>query len=162
VRLFIERDLAGAEAMYLQAQAANSNEPLAWLFMASVHAHREHGAAALDCVDRARRLSPLDPMDHYINGVAAWATLAAGDAAGAEQLALRAMRSHCTHRPTFITLAQALALQGKEEAARAVAARLLALAPGFSVQSYLQRYPGGANPFAHRLADALHAAGVPK
>ena len=161
VRFFIERDLDGAAAQYEQALAAGPNEALAWLFMASVHAHRENGAAALECAERASELSPLGPLDHYVRGVTAWARLAAGDAAGAEALAMQAMQTNCTHRPTYVTLLQAQALQGRLNEARTTAERLRALAPGFSVRRFLQFYPGGANPFAHRLGDAMHAAGIP-
>lgn len=161
VRLFIERDLAGAETSYAQALASNPNEPLAWLFMASVHAHREDGRQALACVGQAARLLPFDTMGHYLQGVTAWSLLAAGDAAGAERHALGAMRQHCTHRPTLMTLTQAQALQGRGEAARASAQRLMAIAPGLTASQYLRSFPGGETPYARRLAQALQEAGVP-
>lgn len=161
VCMFIERDLEGALASYAQAIDTNPNEALAWMFATSVHAHRGDGRAALDAALHARTLMPLHPHGHYLDGVTAWAMIAAGDPEGAESYALRAIRSDCTHRPTYLTLTQALALQGKLQQARETAARLMALQPEFSVSSYLKRYPGGASDFARSLGDALRAAGVP-
>jgi adenylate cyclase len=162
VTLYIERKLDAAEQCYQQALAFNPSESMAWLFQSSIHAHRGHGQEALDCVARARRLSPLDPLDHYFHGFTAWAALAAGDYALAEEQALLAKRSHCTHLPTFLTLAQAQALLGKLDAAREHAKRLVQLRPSFCVSHYLEGYPGGAHhPFAHRLGQALRLAGIP-
>jgi phosphoribosylpyrophosphate synthetase len=74
---------------------------------------------------------------------------------------LMAMRQHCTHRPTLLTLTQAQALQGRMEAARASAQRLMAIAPALSASQYCQTFPGGETAYARRLAQALREAGVP-
>ncbi len=161
VQMFINRDLEGAAASYALAIRANPNESLAWLFQSSIHAHRAQGQAALACVERAARLSPLDPLDHYFNGFTAWACIAAGDYARAEQHALRAMQSDCTHRPTFLTLAQAQALLGKHDLARKTAQRLVELIPGFTVSRYLAGFPGGETDFARMLGHTLRDIGVP-
>ncbi len=161
VQMYIDRNLDGADARYVAALEANPNESLAWLFRSSVHSHRAEGQAALACVERAARLSPLDPLDHYFNGFTAWACIAAGDYARAERHALRAMRSNCTHRPTYLTLTQAQALLGKTEEARETAQQLCSLIPDFTATRYLASFPGGESPFARMLAHTLRDVGVP-
>lgn len=161
VQMYIDRNLDGAEASYIAALEANPNESLAWLFRSSVHSHRAEGGAALACVERAARLSPLDPLDHYFNGFTAWACIAAGDYDRAEHHALRAMRSNCTHRPTYLTLTQAQSLLGKSAQARETAQQLQALIPDFTVTRYLTNFPGGESPFALMLAQSLRDVGIP-
>ena len=161
VHAFIERDLDAAQLRYEQALHHDPNESLAWLYLSAVHAHRGRGEQAVQCCERARRLSPLDPLGYYYDGFAAWACLAAGQDQRALELALRSMRGNRLHLPTHILLLQSLALCGQVERARQCAQALLAVRPKMSVARYLADFPGGANAHAQRLADALRIAGIP-
>lgn len=161
VHAFIERDLDTAQSRYEDALRHDPSESLAWLYLSAVHAHRGAGDLALQCCERARRLSPLDPLGYYYDGFAAWACLAAGQDARALELAQRSMRGNRLHLPTHILLMQAQALCGQVERARQSAQALLAARPRMSVARYLADFPGGANAHAERLADALRIAGIP-
>ncbi|MBX3638032.1 MAG: hypothetical protein KF683_21890, partial [Rubrivivax sp.] len=151
VHLFLDRDVQAAQRRYLQALEANAHEPLAWLFLSSVHAHAGEGAKAMDCVTRARALSPVDPLTHFFDGFTAWSLLAAGQFGEARRFALRAMSANASHRPTYLTLTMAQQLDGDILGARRTAETALALMPDFSVRSYLARFPGGPNAHAERL-----------
>jgi adenylate cyclase len=166
---FIDRQHEVAEQRYQQALRCNENEPLAWLFLSSVHAHRGDGARALACVQKARLLSPLDPMGYYFVGFHAWAALAAQDYASAVSLAEQALRENCQHLPALITLTMAQVLAGQPDQARQTAQRLLAIgSPNrsrryFTVGGYLSGFPGGGQTeHAQRLGQALLEAGVPQ
>ena len=161
VLAFIERDLGAAQARYEDALRHDPSESLAWLCLSAVHAHRGAGDLALQCCERAQRLSPLDPLGYYYDGFAAWACLAAGQDTRALELALRSLRGNRLHLPTHILLVQALALCGQVDRAREHGRALLAARPKMSVARYLADFPGGANAHAERLADALRIAGVP-
>ena len=168
VSAFIDRQHDVAEQRYRQALQSNQNEPLAWLFLSSVHAHRGEGTQALDCVRKARALSPLDPMGYYFIGFHAWGALAAQEYGNAVVLAMQALRANCEHLPALITLTMAQALFGQVDAARQTARKLLAASSQnkarryFTVSSYLAGFPGGGDSdHARRLGDALAVAGIP-
>jgi hypothetical protein len=111
---------------------------------------------------RAEQLLPVDPTGFYRDGYGAWARLAAGEPSAAMQLARRSLQANRHHLPTYVTLAAAEALAGEHDAARVTAAALLLRRPGFSVQRYVDAFPGGINDHARRIGDALAAAGVPR
>lgn len=161
VHAFLDRDLAAARASYEQALAINRNESLAWLFLSSVHAHAGDGVAAMQCIDEARCLSPVDPLKHFFDGFTAWSLLAAQRYDEALVFARLALSANSSHRPSYFTLTMALQLAGDQVAARQVAAQVLALVPSFTVQAYLKAFPGGINAHAERLGQALREAGLP-
>lgn len=161
VHAFIERDLETAGRRYQEALSRNPNESLAWLYMSAIHAHHGDGEQATRCCQRARQLSPLDPLGYYYNGFAAWAALAARRYEEALTLAKRSMRGNRMHLPTHILLTQAHALCGQIDAAKASAQQLLALRPQMSAARYFEQFPGGPNEHARLLADALRIAGIP-
>ena len=111
--------------------------------------------------ERAIELSPLDPMRHYYDGLAASAALAVGSLDRAIELANRSLRVNRSHSPTLRALAIAQVELGAAEAARATALRILELEPGLTVRDYVARGPKGAETTRLRYASALREAGVP-
>ena len=154
-------DLDLAETRLAQALAINSNEPLAWLWNAMVHAWRGRGPEAIHCADRALSLSPLDPMVYYFSSFASQANLVGGCYERAIELATRSLRENRLHTPTLRTLAAAFVFSGRLEEARETMAALRQLEPGLTVGAFRARYPGRDSPQAGRFAAALLAAGLP-
>jgi TolB-like protein/CRP-like cAMP-binding protein len=161
VTAWAKHDLDVAERRLAQALAANSNEPLAWLWNAMTHAWRGRGADAVLSADRALSLSPLDPMIYYFNSLAGQANLIGERYERAIELSTRSLRENRLHTPTLRTLAAALVLSGRLEEARKTVRRLRKLEPGLTVGAFRARYPGRDSPQGARFADALLTAGLP-
>jgi tetratricopeptide (TPR) repeat protein len=161
VKCHMLRDLDGAMTTFNQALDMNPSDSLAWLFKGVVHSFWGEGEPALAAVVEALRLSPLDPLRHYYDGLAAPAALAAGRYELAVEFAERSLRVNRLHSPTLRALAIAQSELGQMEAARATVKQLLVLEPGLSERSYLQRSPAGANETRVAYARALRRAGVP-
>jgi adenylate cyclase len=116
---------------------------------------------AIEWGERALRLSPFDPLSW-----GAWLALFHGhflqgryeDAANAARKAIQG-NPGLSISHTF--LAAALAKRGHIDEAKVVAARLLALEPGFSIRSFCSMI-GPAPSHAASLSEALRIAGLPE
>ncbi len=161
VQTHMLRQLDRAEASLDSALALNPSDSLAWLFKGVVHSLLGQGESALGLVEEARRLSPLDPLCHYYDALAAPAALAAGQYDRAETYATRSLRVNRLHSPTWRALVIAQSELGRMEQARASLVELLTLEPTLSVKSYLSRSPAGANQTRVRYAQAMQRAGLP-
>jgi TolB-like protein/class 3 adenylate cyclase len=161
VAAWARHDLDVAETRLAQALAANSNEPLAWLWNAMTHAWRGRGAEAIQSADRALSLSPLDPMNYYFNSLASTANLVGECYERAIELAERSLRENCLHTPTLRTLAVAQVLSGRLDDARNTVSQVRELEPRLTVGTFRARYPGRDSPQFEKFAAALRAAGLP-
>lgn len=155
------RDLDGADRLLDQALEINPNESLAWLYKCVVQGFRNEGAAAMVSAERAILLSPLDPLRHYYDGLAASAALAVGNLGRAIELATRSLQVNRSHVPTLRALAIAQVESGGVDDARVTVARILELEPALTVKDYVARGPKGAEATRLRYAVALGEAGVP-
>lgn len=158
---YVRRDLDLAGERYAAALRANPNEGLALLFRAAWHAYRGEGVAAVRCAFDAQDLSPLDPLRYFYDNFTSTALLSTDDFDGAIAYGRRSMRANRSHGPTLRVLAIALALDGRLDEARDVAATLMQLEPGFTASQFADRYPGVQASRTARYADALRQAGVP-
>lgn len=161
VRANVLRDFEQAGECYTRALDLNPNDSLAWLLHGMLHAFRDEGAAALAACDRARALSPLDPLRYFYDALSASAALTAGEYERAVELARRSLQLNRSHLSTHRALTAALALAGRSDEARASAAELLARDPGFTVSHFLARTPGRGFGVSDRIAQALRDAGIP-
>ena len=154
-------DLAAADERLDRALRVNPNEPFAWLVRGVVQGFRNEGEAAYASSERAIELSPLDPIRHYYNGLAASAAVAAGKLPRAIELAQASLQVNRNHLPTLRGLAIAQVESGAIGEARLTVARILALEPGFTLRDYVARAPRGAEATRQRYSRALSEAGVP-
>jgi class 3 adenylate cyclase/TolB-like protein/tetratricopeptide (TPR) repeat protein len=155
------RRLDDAESTLNQALTLNPSDSLAWLFKGVVHSLWGRGESALELVQEAQRLSPMDPLAHYYDALSAPAALAAERYELAESYALRSLRANRLHSPTWRALVIAQSELGLVEQSQASLKELLVLDPGLTVASYLARSPAGANDTRKRYAQALRRAGLP-
>lgn len=154
-------DLDTAEANLEQALKANPNEALAWLYRSVVHGFRGEGQQAFEATEMAISLSPLDPQRHYFDALAASAAVTAGHLQRGIEFAERALRVNRNHLPTLRALTVAHAEAGHLDAARQAAARVLELAPNFTIHTYVAGAPKGAEQTRQRFAEAFSLAGLP-
>lgn len=155
------RDLDAAEQRLDRALDINPSESLAWLFKCVVQGFRGDGEAAMESAERAIALSPLDPMRHYYDGLAASAALAAHRLDRAIEWARRSLQVNRSHLPTLRALAIAQVEQGSGADARETAARIIELDPELTVAGYRASAPKGAEATRSRYAAALRDAGIP-
>ena len=160
---FMRKDLASAETYYHQAIAVNPSEPLAWLWLGMSKGFRHAGDDSMEAIERALKLSPLDPLRYYYHSLAASTAACCGHFDRAIELATSSIRLNRTHVSTYRALAIAQALSGKTTEARATAALLLAYEHGYTVHQFIDRFPARleAPDHMYALAEGLRIAGVP-
>lgn len=161
MRSYVDGDTAAAERELRAAASAGPNEPLAPLFLAQVLRNRGRPDEAVEAIERAQTLSPLDPMGYYYDLFAASAYSAAGQHERALELALRSLRRNALHLSTWVQVIIEQVSTGRMTDARASAKRYLALRPNASIQRYLERHPARGLPIAEQDARALLEAGLP-
>jgi TolB-like protein/class 3 adenylate cyclase len=155
-------DLGTAVHLMDRALAANANLALMWAQSAYVRAWLGEPDLALVHVERARRLSPVDPHMFTMNGAEALAHFIAGRYEEAFAAAETALRQNPFFSPGTRLAVASAALLGRTEDARKYFARLQMLDPQLRVSNLGERI------FLHRpddyarLAEGLRRGGVPE
>ena len=162
VNCHMKLDLAAATACLDAAQLVNPNEPWVWLVRATVEGLLGHGQVAWDSALHARTLSPLDPLRHYFDSLAASAAVAAEHYEHAQRLALNALSRDASHLPTLRALVIAQVRLGRLAEARETARKVLELQPNFTLARYLGASPHGGEAMRQKWAQALRQAGLPE
>lgn len=161
LQINLRKDMVTARTRLDAALDSNPNESLAWLFKGILHGFAAEGAYAEEASARAVLLSPMDPMRHYYDSLAASAALGAQHYDRAIELAERSLRANRMHPSTYRALAIAQAMSGRMDAARASVADLLKLTPGYTAAQFRAMSGFSAGPLGPRFAEALQAAGLP-
>jgi TolB-like protein/tetratricopeptide (TPR) repeat protein len=146
---------------YQRAVASNRCHSIAWLLKGTLHAFMGEGQLAVECAERASRLSPLDPHRYFYDSLAATAHLAARRYREALTLAQRSLRANRRHASTLRATAIAQWQLGLADDARRTVEDLLRLDPGFTISGYLARIPASPYWTGREWSAALRAAGVP-
>jgi adenylate cyclase len=118
--------------------------------------------AAIGHFTRAMRISPRDPgMGALIVGIAGTHLIA-----GRYEDALAAGRRAIQESPNYVSghrvVLSSLVSLGRLDEAKAVALRVLELAPGVTVSRYLSVTPFKDKAFRNRIAEGMRAAGIPE
>jgi DNA-binding SARP family transcriptional activator/TolB-like protein len=143
------------------AVEVNGSDSMAWLLKGTMHSFLGQGEEAVQAAERALQLSPIDPRRSYYDCLAAAAYVAANSFDRAIELSRRSLRVNRLHSSTLRTLICSLALSGRVDEARQVAADLLRLEPNLTIKSYLSRHPAASFWTGKAWAEALRSAGVP-
>jgi TolB-like protein len=144
-----------------RALTMNGNSPLVLGFSALVAAQSERHARAVEHAGRALALSPPDdPMNYHPYCALTVANLFAGDHAAAARFAALTIRANPGFSVPHAYLVASLVNLGEIDAARSAAARLLEVAPGFTVAEFA-RMDLYRPALMQALARALATAGLP-
>ncbi|SEM16375.1 TolB amino-terminal domain-containing protein [Bosea lupini] len=149
-----------AEQRYKAALAINPNEALSLLLRGTLHAFRDEGGPAVQAVDRARRLSPLDPFRYFYESLSATAYLSAGAYQSALEFAESSLLLNDRHVSTLRAKIVALHNLDRGDELRAAGSELRRAMPDFSIESYLRSHPASDSKFGRKAAAAFRAAGL--
>jgi TolB-like protein len=154
-------DRAAAFAAFEAALAVSPSTALAYILGSVIFGWTGEATRALEWGMRGLRLSPFDPWAFAAYHSIMLAHFNMGSDAEAADAAYRAVQSNPGHSISHMLLAGALARLGRIEEAKAAAARVLELQPGFR---YSRQFSGVdcAPALAAALGEALQAAGLPQ
>jgi len=148
-------EAAIAAAALDRALALNPNAARAWLARGNIHAMRNQPEAAIEAIERARRLSPFDPYACFYAAIIASAHLAARRFEQAIEWVDRALHEQPRMVPAMRVKVAANAHFGHLDEARAELSRMLALDPKLTI--------AGFREYAHFMAPEvveLNVAGL--
>ncbi len=162
VNLHMLKRFDRAADLFDQAVECNPNNSLAWLLKGVMHSFQGQGQLAVAGVERAKRLSPLDPRRGYYDALAVAAYLSADEFDKAVTHAQQSLKINRNFTSALRALAVAQSLSGRMKEARNTVEELRRLEPALTTSQYLNRHPAGDNPTGRRWADALRKAGLPE
>jgi TolB-like protein/class 3 adenylate cyclase len=158
--------LAGEAAMAAaaldRALALNPNAAHAWSARGFIHAARNQPEAAIEALERARRLSPFDPYSFFYASNIAAAHFAARRFEQTIEWADRALHD----QPRLVTAMRvkvaALAHLGRLDEARAELSRVLAIYPKLTIAGYREYAHFRAPEVLELFVTGLRLAGLPE
>jgi adenylate cyclase len=154
-------EAAMAAAALDRALALNPNAAHAWMARGYIHALSNQPEAAIEAIERARRLSPFDPYTFHFVFVIAAAHFYARRFEQAIEWADRALHDQPRMVAAMRVKAAALAHLGRLDEARAEVTRLLAIYPKLTI-SGLRELLHYAPQVLELAATGLRLAGLPE
>ena len=142
-----------------RAVALNPNSFLAWNNRGWVYGNAGLPEEAFPSLERALRMSPVDPRLHGPLTGMGYALVELGRFDEAIVAGKKAQRQNSSFSPTYRCLSSALAHLGREAEAREAAAHVLELDPAFTISSWIAR---GGQLNARLLIEGLRKAGLPE
>jgi TolB-like protein len=142
-----------------RAVALNPNSYLAWSGRGHVYRIAGLPEEAVRSFERAIRISPVDPMLHHPLLGMATALIELRRFEEAIVAGKKALRQNQSYPAPYRCLASASAHLGRDDEARAAAARVLEFDPRFSITSWIAR---GGQSKAKLYIEGLRKAGLPE
>jgi adenylate cyclase len=159
---YLVGEAAMAAAALDRALALNPNAAHAWLIRGQIHASRNQPDAAIEAVERARRLSPFDPYTFRCALVMAAAHQAARRFEQAIEWAARALHDQPRMVSAMRVKVVALAHLGRLDEARAELSRVLAIDPKLAIAGFREYRPFMAPEVLELYVTGLRPAGLPE
>ena len=156
-------EAATGASLIERALTLNPNSAHAWMASGWAHCILARPKNATDALQRAMRLSPLDPFGYLFTGALAIAHLVAGRYEEAMEWVDRSLREQDRF---FISVRYKVALcglLGRAEEGKEWLRRLLELRPGFTIASYCIEAGAYVSPELRTVVtDGLRKAGLPE
>jgi tetratricopeptide (TPR) repeat protein len=150
------------KAVIDRACALNPNSAMAWYVSGATRNFLGETAAAIANIERAMRLSPVDPLMHQFLGAMASALNQEGRHEEAVGVAERAIVEQPRHVATRCHLIASYALAGHVQQARQAVDELLCIAPHVRISGMGDRSGLFTPEYRGRLAQAYRLAGLPE
>ncbi len=155
-------DLGRGRLLIDRSLGINVNDAQAWALSGWNHANAGNGRAAIEHLERAVRLSPVDPMSHIFHAGIGAGYMVLGEFERMVEPALLSVRLGPTYSSNWRFLAVALVNAGCLDEARQAIRRLLELEPGLTVAKVQARRNGPVDqPHKIVFLDSLRRAGLP-
>jgi len=159
---FLAGEGAMAAAAFDRALALNPNAAHAWMHRGGIYAQRNQPEAAIEALERARRLSPFDPYTFICAVNIAMAHLVARRFELAIEWADRALHDQPRMVPAMRIKVVALAHLGHLDEARAELSRVLAIYPEQTIAGLREYFHYLAPEFLELVVTGLRLAGLPE
>jgi len=157
-------DVAGAARAFDRALILNPNSAHAWMARGFAFYCQNRPSPAIEALERAMRLSPLDPQSHMFTCGMAFAYIAAGRYEEAMEWVDQSLRELPRYSPSMYLKVILCAHLDRIEEAREWLGRLLEITPDLTIAGYEARFAAGWLPpqVAAFYADGLRKAGLPE
>jgi len=159
---FLAGEAAMAVAALDRALALNPNAAHAWLIRGRIHASRNQPEAAIEAIERARRLSPFDPYAFSYAFSIALAHFAARRFEQAIEWADRALHDQPRLAPAMLVKVAANAHLGRLDGARTELGRMLAIDPKLTITGFREYLHFAAPEIIELYVTGLRLAGLPE
>jgi TolB-like protein/class 3 adenylate cyclase len=159
---FVVGDLDDGVALIDRALVLNPNLAAAWRFSGYVRVFLGEPDLAIEHLERAIRLSPLDPLIFIVQNGIVLAHFFAGRYSEALSWAQKTLRQNPNYAAALIMAAVSAALAGRDDEVRKAVGRLRELSPGTGTSNFANMWP------LHRPEDlaafdkGLHLTGLPE
>lgn len=150
LRSYLDKDYVAGEALLRRAIEACPNEPLGWLLLSATLAYTGRASEGRENVEYALTLSPLDAYLYAFYNFAAVCCYAQGDFEQAVEYARQCHELNPRYSTNYKVLAISLVGLGAVAEARATAAELRRLEPGYTADVAAGTVPF-EDPIARRL-----------
>jgi TolB-like protein/class 3 adenylate cyclase len=159
---YIPADFDRAISLFDRAQALNPNLVIAWHLSSWIRSFTGQPDLAVEHLERAIRLSPVDPQRPGMQASIACAHFAAGRFDVASTTAKTAMLEQPNNFMATIAASAANAMTGNLDVARNAMKRARELDPNLNLQKIKDRLPYKQPELLSRWEDALRQAGLPE
>lgn len=159
---YLARDYDAGLAAAERALALAPNSAQVLFVSGSIRVYVGDAETGIPRLERAVRLSPIDPARFYLTGALSLGSLVAKRHAEGVEWGRRAVRDRPTYLPGNRMLIANLALAGRLEEAAAAVRALLAVAPGYTVAKAAMANALRDAQDRDFYLDALRLAGLPE
>jgi tetratricopeptide (TPR) repeat protein len=156
-------DMKTAASVVDRAISLNPNSAHAWMMKGFIHACQNQPKPAFDALERAMRLSPLDPLGYFFAWCLGLVAFEEGQYEQAIEWADRSLRDEPTYLAAWRIKVAACGLLGKPAEAHQALTRMLELHPGLTTANYTAyalRF--NAPEVVMTVAEGLRKAGLPE
>jgi TolB-like protein/class 3 adenylate cyclase len=145
-----------------RAVMLNPHLSAAWQFIGLLKAYGGESQSAIECLELAMRLSPLDPGFHTMQTAIALAYFVGGDYASSLAWADKASREGPTFLPAHRLVAVNSGLLGRIDEARKAVSRILKIDPHSRMSNLMSLSPLRRPEDFAKYAEGLRLAGLPE
>ncbi|MGH6714795.1 MAG: adenylate/guanylate cyclase domain-containing protein [Bradyrhizobium sp.] len=159
---FVVGALDDGAALIDRALVLNANLAMAWRFSGYVRAFLGEPDLAIDHLERAIRLSPLDPLIFIVQNGIVLAHFFAGRYEEAFSWAQRTLRHNPNYVAAVIMAAVSAAMAGRDDEARKVTARLRQIDPTSGISNFANMWPLRRSEDLAAFDAGLRLTGLPE
>jgi adenylate cyclase len=161
IEAFIRKSPEAANSYFERALALNENSAFAWGLSGITQVYLGKTMLAVERMDKARRLSPFDPLEFFFTGATGLAELVADRPKNAKIWLEKAMQINRNHSAGLRNLCACYSILGLQEQAENLAKEFMNREPQFSLSSFKEAYPLRDRLAMQRIIEALKLAGLP-